>query len=125
MKFHTMINKVFLFFSLFFYNLAAYAVDSSTKKEIAKRLLIPSTPKTSETGPGFGKIATELSGFSQGLTQLIKTLSILGGIALLLFSIQLYIKHRKNPGETSLSMVIVMLFIGLALIAMSFTTIKF
>lgn len=125
MKFHTMINKVFLFFSLLFYNLTAYAVDSSTKKEVAKRLLIPSTSGTSGTGPGFSKIATDLSGFSKGLAQMIKTLSILGGIALLLFSIQLYVKHRKNPGETSLSMVIVMFFIGLALIAISFTTIKF
>jgi hypothetical protein len=125
MKFHAMINKVFLFFSILFYNLAAYAVDSSAKKEIAKRLLIPSTSETSVAGPGFGKITTELSSFGQGLTQLIKTLSILGGIALLLFSIQLYVKHRKNPGETSLSMVIVTLFIGLALIALSFTTIKF
>jgi len=125
MKFYTVINKVFLFIGLASYNLIAYAGNASTKNEVARSLLTGATETSPASTPGLGKITGGLSSFGEGLAQLIKTLAVLGGIALLLFSIQLYIKHRKNPMETSLSMVIMVFFIGLVLIALSFTPIKF
>ena len=121
MKFYMAINRIFLFIGLAFCNLAAYAANTSAKDEVAKRLLMGTAgTKPAVPAPNIVKAVDSLS----GLAQLIKTLAILGGIALLLFSIQLYSKHRKNPLETPLSMVITVFFIGLILIALSFTSIK-
>jgi hypothetical protein len=121
MKFYTVINSVFLFISLAFYNANAYASSTATKNEVAKRLLMGNVGTKPAPAPNFDGLANSLS----GLAQLIKTLAVLGGVALMLFSIQMYIRHRKNPMETPLSMVITVLFIGLILIAVSFTSIKF
>ncbi|CAL7963409.1 conserved membrane hypothetical protein [Gammaproteobacteria bacterium] len=125
MKFYTAINKVFLFIGLASYNLVAYAGNATSKNEIARRLLTGTAGTTKSPSVPTPDLSKVVANSISGLAQLIKTLAILGGVGLILFSIQLYIKHRKNPMETSLSMVIMVFFIGLVLIALSFTQIKF
>lgn len=111
-------------FILCFYNLLAYAVTPSEEQAIATHLLAPHSSKAT-TLVGIGDVANNLSDFVQGLIQMAKTLSIFGGVTLLIFSIQLYIKHRNNPMETPLSMVALMFFISLGLIILPLIPIKF
>ena len=140
MKFNTTINKVFWIFNLIFFNLAAYAVSTSEKQDIARRLLIPSTGENTGSShttvrtsahshiqtdtPGSGEVG-KISDFGTGLAQLIKKLAIFGGVVLILFSVQLYVRRRKNPMETSLFIVVIVFLFGLALIGLSFAPLKF
>lgn len=119
MKSYKMIfSRFLLFFGSIFYNLAACASDFPTKPTIIKPLLSSVTSK--DTKFGIEKVTWGFFHFEQGLQKIIKTSALLGGIAFTFFSVQMYLKHRKNPGETSLSTVFLLLFLGLALIGISF-----
>lgn len=111
-------NKFFLFLSAIFYNLFAYARDLSTKQGVAKPCLTSSTPENTATG--LGKAAKGIFHLEAGLQKPFKTSVIIGGISFLFFGTRMYLKHRKNPIETSLSTVILLFFIGLALVGLSF-----
>jgi adenylate kinase len=108
MKSYKMIfNKFFLFFGSTFYSLATYASDFPAKHTLIKPIESALTPKNT------------LFGF-EGPYKIAKISALLGGITFLFFSAQMYMKHRKNSTGTSLSAVIVLLFLGLAFIGISF-----
>ena len=129
MRFYAAINKVFWFSSLAFFNLTSYAVTSAEKQDLARRLLAPSSAGSTKTSGSRvshpGNEISNISDFGTGLAQLIKKIAILGGIALVLFSIILYMRHRKNSLETPLFMVIIVFLFGLALVGLSFAPLKF
>ena len=115
-----LIRKLYLFVTMIFYYLPVYASDVPAQhKAIARRAFIPEKKES-----GIADIAANLFGFTKDIGQLFKVLAITTGVALVLFGIVQYNKHRKNPVETPISNVIMTIVIGLGLVALSFIPMK-
>lgn len=69
---------------------------------------------------GVGDIAKNVFGVGLDVREMIRTVCIIAGSVLLLFSLIQYKKHRDNPVEVSLGSVFFTLITGASLILLSF-----
>jgi hypothetical protein len=72
------------------------------------------------TSYGVGGIANQLFGEAMGIRQIVRVICIVTGTALIFGSVIQYRKHRRNPIETPMGSVFMLLITGAALIALSF-----
>lgn len=110
-----------LFLIFLFWQLPASASDLSPKRSGEGHRLFIAAKKSGN----FGEVAENLFSFGQNAAQLVKTVAIISGIVIVLFSILQYGKHRKNPDETTLGTVFMIAFIGLGLIGLAFIPMLF
>lgn len=123
MKWSTIIHKVPWFFGMMFCSLIACAEDTAAKKEAVTRYLL-----SGQLDGNQNVVSAEtesLLSLGTGISKLAKTLAITIGAALIIFSIQKYGNCRRDPIETPLYSVIMMFFIGLALIGIAFIPMQF
>ncbi|MCK4608304.1 MAG: hypothetical protein KAT71_02375 [Gammaproteobacteria bacterium] len=71
-------------------------------------------------GQGYGDIASGLFSDVLDIRKVMRAVFIVTGVALILGSFLQYRKHRQNPIEVTMGSVIMTLFIGLMMIALSF-----
>ena len=69
---------------------------------------------------GLGGVAYTAVGLTDGVTQLVAAVSIIGGILFLMGALIQYTHHRKNPLQTPISKPLGWLFLGFLLVILPF-----